>query len=150
MMRCVVASAMLACAASLASAMEKSALDQIAGAWGGKLFTLRVDLHEPDPSGDNMQAPTLERKGWHHHNPTGPVALKAGTRVEVTGVFNYAERGLFLELAREDPEAGMEGIASRPRCRIRIMVETPPADADGQAREAAELIGKVLEGYASP
>jgi len=149
MARWVMAALALASGASVV-AVDKSALEQISGTWERKIFMLKVDLHEPDPSGDTMQAATLERRGWHHHNPTGPIALRAGTRVEVTGIFNYSERGLFLEIAREDPEAGQEGIAARPRCRIRIMVETPPADPAGQAREAGELIGKVLGETASP
>jgi len=131
-------------------AMEKAAVAQIAAALEGKSFLLKVDLHEPDPAADNMQAPTLERRGWHHHNPGGPVALKAGTQIQVTGVFNYSERGLFLELARQSGDDANAGIAARPRARIRIMVEALPADPAGQAREAADLIGKVLQDVASP
>jgi len=140
----------MATLAPAALAMEKNALAEIATAFQGKSFLLKVDLHEPDPAADNMQAPTLERRGWHHHNPGGPVALKAGTLVQVTGVFNYSERGMFLEVARQSAEDGNAGITARPRARIRIMVEAALADPSGQSREAAELLGKVLENVASP
>ena len=136
--------------ATVAGAMGPSALAEISSAFNGKSFLLRVDLHEPDPAADNMEAPTLEKRGWHHHNPSRPVALKSGTRVQVTGVFNYSDRGLFLELARQDGEDAGAGITARPRCRFRIMVETPPADPAGQARDAADLLGKVLQEVASP
>jgi hypothetical protein len=129
-----------------AHALGNSALDRISAACQSKFFTLKVALHEPDTSSDTMQASTLEKNGWHHNNPNGPVAIDAGSRVEVTGVFNYSERGFFLELARE--AAGMtEGdIASRPRCRIRIVVEAAGSDQTAQTREALDLIGKVLSG----
>ena len=133
-----------------ALSMDNSAMEPIASACESKLFILKVDLHEPETGGESMQVPTLEKKGWHHHNPSGRIALKAGTRVEVTGVFNYADRGLVLELAKEEAGSASQPISSRPRCRIRIMVEKLPADPAGQVQEAAELIEKVLEAAAAP
>lgn len=130
--------------------LDSSSLEQIASAYASKVCLLKVDLHEPDTSGEGMLLPTLEKKGWHNHNPSGPIVLSAGTRVEVTGVFNYSDRGLFLELARESSAQDLQSIASRPRCRIRIMVEALPADPAGQVQEAAALIGKVLEAAANP
>ncbi len=133
-----------------AMALHPSALDEIAKEHESKVFTLLVDLHEPASRADSMQAPTLERKGWHHHNPSGPIALRAGSRVEVTGVFNYAERGLFLELAREGAGPGRQAIAERTRLRIRIMVETPGTDPEGQTAEAMEMIRKVVADPGAP
>ena len=126
-------------------ALHHDALDAIASLLEAKVFQLKTDIHVPDLQGDSMQVPTLESRGWHHHNPSGAIALKAGTRVEVTGVFNYAERGLILELSREDPGGSKQPITARPRSRIRIMLETPGTDPDGQRAEAASLIAKVLE-----
>lgn len=132
-------------ASSPALSLDASALGQIAPLIEGRSFRLKVTLHEPETAGESMQAPTLEKKGWHHHNPAGPVALKAGDEVEVTAVFNYSERGLFLELAKAQPGPEREPITARPRIRVRIMVETMPSDPPGQVREATDLIGKVLD-----
>ena len=130
--------------------LDNAALEQIATTWDGQVCMLKVDLHEPDTGGDTMQAPTLEKKGWHHHNPTGPIVLKAGTRVKVIGIFNYADRGFFMELAKEQEGLESEAVASRPRSRIRIMVETPGTDSAGQVQEAGVMIAKVLETIANP
>lgn len=127
-------------------ALGNSALLRINAACESKFFTLKVALHEPDTSSDTMQASTLEKNGWHHHNPNGPVAIDAGSRVEVTGVFNYSERGFFLEVAREASGMTEGDIASRPRSRIRFVVEAGGADQNAQTREAFDLIGKVLSG----
>ncbi|HZI95249.1 MAG TPA: hypothetical protein VFE84_13465 [Patescibacteria group bacterium] len=142
--------AILLSSSGAALSLDNAALGQIASAWDGKVCRLKVDLHEPDPGGDSMQAPTLEKRGWHHNNPTGPIVLKAGTSVTVIGLFNYSERGLFLELAREQEGLDGEPAASRPRCRIRIMVETPGSDSAGQAQEAGAMISRVLEATANP
>ena len=133
-----------------AMALHPSALEEIAKEHESRVFTLLVDLHEPAWKADSMQTPTLERRGWHHHNPTGPIALRAGSRVEVTGIFNYAERGLFLELAREAAGMGKQAITERARLRIRIMVETPGTDPQAQQAEAIEMIHKVIAEAGAP
>ncbi|HEY3174882.1 MAG TPA: hypothetical protein VGK94_03885 [Candidatus Polarisedimenticolia bacterium] len=130
--------------------LNAEALARVVARLETKVVALKIDLHEPDPGADSMQAPTLERKGWHHDNPTGPVALRAGSRVEVTGVFNYSERGVFLELSQVETTEPQPSTASRPRIRIRLMVETPDTDPEGQRAEAIDLIGKVLELPAEP
>ena len=127
------------------AALHRDALEAIARMLEAKVFLLKTDIHVPDLSGETMMVPTLEGRGWHHHNPAGAVTLQAGTRVEVTGVFNYAERGFFLELAREDTNVPRQPITARPRARIRIMVETPGTDPEAQRAEAATLIAKVLD-----
>ena len=127
------------------AALHRDALDAIATMFEAKVFRLKTDIHVPDLQGESMQVPTLEGRGWHHHNPNGAIALKEGTRVEVTGLFNYAERGLVLELAREDPGSSKQPITARPRARIRIMLETPGTDPEAQRGEAVSMIGKILE-----
>lgn len=127
--------------------LHGSAIEQVATTIESRSYTLRIDLHEPETKGASMQAPTLERRGWHHHNPAGPVVLRAGERVEVTGVFNYAERGLFVELSGD---GGGSDDSGRPRLRVRVMVETPGDNPSGQAAEALELIGRVLDLGATP
>ncbi len=124
-------------------ALHRDALAPIVTQFTSGLYTLQVDLHEPDLKGDSMQAPTLEMAGWHHHNPAGAVAIAKGSRVEVTGVFNYAERGLFMELSKDSAEGG-EPAEDRPRIRIRIMVEAEAGEPEKQRAEALALIHKVL------
>src|SRR5262245_2222923 len=102
-----------------------SALEEISRSVEGKTFKLLTDVHEPDPRAESMQLPTLEKAGWHHHNPSGTVALMAGARVIVSGVFNYADRGLVLELNEEESWQAKRDDSSRPRMRIRIIVEAP-------------------------
>ena len=126
-------------------ALHRSAIESVATVLEAKVFRLKVDLHAPDLAGETMQMPTLEGRGWHHNNPGGAIILKSGTRVEVTGVFNYAERGLFLELAKEDTGISRLSITARPRTRIRIMVETSGNNPDGQQSEALSLAAKVLD-----
>lgn len=128
-----------------AAPLHREALDVIATDLESKVFTLKSDIHVPDLAGESMQVPTLEGRGWHHHNPGGAIALRAGTRVEVTGVFNYAERGFVLELAGLDTGVTRQPSAARPRARIRIMVGAPGTDPQPQRAEAVALIGKVLD-----
>lgn len=127
------------------ASLDAEALARVAARIESKVVALKVDLHQPDLRAESMQAPTLERKGWHHDNPSGPVALSAGSRVEVTAVFNYSERGLFLELARDEGSPARSSPAARPRIRVRVMVETPNTDPEGQRAEALELIGRVID-----
>ena len=124
--------------------LHRNALDEVAAVLEAKVFRLKSDLHTPDLTGESMQVPTFEGRGWHHHNPSGAVVLKAGSRVEVTGVFNYAERGFFLELAGEEAGSG-DDIAVRPRARIRFMVESPGANPEAQRTEALSLVARVLD-----
>src|SRR4030095_7063737 len=118
------------------SALHREALDELATSLEAKVFRLKIDIHVPDLAGESMQVPTLEGRGWHHNNPAGAVALKAGTNVEVTGVYNYAERGFLLELATEDTSIPKKPITARPRSRIRIMVQAPGTVPDAQRAEA--------------
>lgn len=132
------------------AALEKGVLEGLAAVYLGQVFELRANLHAPDPRGHSMQAPTLTSEGWYHHNLQGPVLLRAGSRVEVTGAFNYSERGFFLELAAERPEGARMSEADRPRLRVRFMVESPPAEIDEQREQAIELLDKVLGTTGAP
>ena len=125
--------------------LHPEALGAVATVLEAKVFRLKTDLHAPDLAGESMQVPTLEGRGWHHNNPNGEIILAAGTRVEVTDIFNYSERGFFLELAKEDTGVPRQPITARPRTRIRIMVETPGIDPEAQRAEAFALIAKVLD-----
>jgi len=131
-------------AADVATALHRTALDQVAGATESRAFTLKVDLREPGTRGESAQAPALERGGWHHHNPQGPILIGAGSRVEVTGVYNYSERGFFLEVAADPDFSGETPLTSRKRMRFRVMVDTPATNPSGQAAEAFEFLGKVF------
>ena len=129
----------------LPAPVHPEALGAIATVLEAKVFRLKTDLHVPDLAGESMLVPTLEGRGWNHHNPNGAVALRTATRVEVTGIFNYSERGFILELAQEDTGVPRQPITARPRARIRIMVETPGTDPRAQRAEAFTLIAKVLD-----
>src|SRR5262245_13970349 len=115
-----------------ASALDPKLLRPIATQFTSGLYVLQVDLHEPDMRAESMQTPTLELAGWHHHNPAGATLLSAGTRVEVTGVFNYGDRGLFLELSKDLAEGSFDAPGDRPRVRVRIMVQAESSDPDKQ------------------
>jgi hypothetical protein len=125
-------------------ALDRGALQRIATQYTSGLYTLMVGLHEPDMRAESMQTPTLELAGWHHHNPAGVTVLAPGSRVEVTGVFNYGERGLFLELSKDLADAASDTGADRPRIRIRLMVAADAADPAGQQAQALALIQRVL------
>ena len=133
-----------------ATALERTVLEDLASSYETRIFELRVNLHEPNARGRSMQAPTLNADGWYHHNPSGPVSLRAGSRVEVTGVFNYSERGFFLELAAERTDGGLGPDNGRPRIRVRFMVESLPAEIEEQTEQALELLEKVLRAPAIP
>ncbi len=132
-----------------ARALHQRALERIGEQIASHRFRLLVNLHEPDPRADSMQAATLERRGWHHHNPQRPIALPAGATVEVTGVFNYAERGFFVEVTGATPE-GDHPEEARARIRFRIMVEADGTDAQAQQAEAIDLLRRVLEPLPEP
>lgn len=125
-----------------ASAIESEALRRLAPAFQSKAFTLRVDLHEPDPKSASIHAPTLGPEGWLHVNQEGPVLFHAGSLVEVTGIFNYAERGFFLEIAEVTRNG--DSPASRKRLRIRFMIHPGVTGLEEQRAMAVELIEKVL------
>ncbi|MGH9868219.1 MAG: hypothetical protein ACREAA_08660 [Candidatus Polarisedimenticolia bacterium] len=122
-------------------ALHRRALEQIAASYTGRAVVLRVNLHAPIPNGEEMSAPMLNAKGWH--NASGLSVLSAGSTAEVTGVFNYAERGFFLEIAA-DPQRGAAAIIERPRVRVRLMIEAPANDPAAQSAEAIRLIGTIL------
>ena len=135
---------LLAASISELGAIGARSLEQVVAAYEGRIFTLQVSLHEPINATEAMQAPMLDRKGWHYHDTSRPAVLSAGTRVEVAAVFNYAERGLFLELARESEGFGKQPVDERPRMRVRIMLEADAADTSAQVAQAYSLIDKLL------
>jgi len=126
-------------------ALHRQAVEQIATSFSGRAIVLKVDLPGPAWGGEGMSAPMLNAKGWH---VAGPAVLTSGSTAEVTGVFNYAERGLFLEIAA-DPQRGAATIVDRPRVRVRLMIEAPGTDPAAQAAEAVRLIEKLLAPMAS-
>ncbi|HET9480943.1 MAG TPA: hypothetical protein VFP98_04235 [Candidatus Polarisedimenticolia bacterium] len=140
----------LALAAIPVLALHTTALDRVHSDTKGRHFMLKIALREPIQFGETMQAPMLDRRGWHHQNSSGAIVLQAGSSVEVSGVFNYAERGFFLELAQAGGEASDQPVAQRARLRVRVMVEAGVDEPDRQAAQALELIGKVLESQGLP
>ena len=137
-------------AAERSIALGPSALEEIAKSREGNVCRLLTDLHEPDTRSDTMQVPTLENAGWHHHNPSGPVVMRTGSRVRVTGIFNYSDRGLVLELTQEEPTTGNREGSAQPRLRVRVLVEAPATDAGQQIAQATALIDKILAAPDAP
>jgi len=126
-----------------ALAVQETVLQGIAAGHAGRIFTLKMNMREPESAATS--APMLDKDGWHFWNPSGRIILSEGERVEVTGVFNYSTRGFFLELAREDTALGGEAIQSRPRIRIRIMVEAESDKHENQAVQSAALLDGILK-----
>ena len=133
----------LALAAALsvngAAAAVREVLDQIVATYEHHPFRLAVDLHVP--LGLGQPAPSLDLKGWHHNEPSRPVLLGAGEAVEVTAVFNYGDKGVFLEISRFEKEKGSD---LPPHLRVRFIAEAPPEKPDVQATELVTLISRVL------
>lgn len=125
-----------------ALAVHETVLQGIAAGHAGRIFVLKTNMREPESAATSV--PMLDTDGWHFWNPSGRIVLSEGERVEVTGVFNYSTRGFFLELAREDMALGGEAIQSRPRIRIRIMVEAESDKPEDQAVQSAALLGGIL------
>jgi len=123
-----------------AAPAARETLDAIVEAYEGRVFQLRVDLHQPEPGG--TQAPYLDEKGWHHNDPKRPLALRAGDAIEVTGVFNYGDRGVFLEISRKEK---WKGGAPRPRIRVRFMASAPIEKPEIQTAQIRALIARVLD-----
>ncbi|HXI01680.1 MAG TPA: hypothetical protein VNI57_00750, partial [Candidatus Saccharimonadales bacterium] len=109
--------------------------------YGGRIFTLKIDLHQAESGGH--PAPWLDKKGWHRRDIRRPTILRAGTQVEVTGIFDYGDRSIFLELT-EYPTMAWNG--PPVRMRIRIKAESGPAEPGDQDEEIERLIALVLSG----
>lgn len=122
-------------------AVSRQALEQIAARYENHAVVVNGDLRAPAPGAEGMQAPMLDAKGWHFMS--GPVVLRLGTRAEITGVFNYAERGFVLEIASAAEHAS-EPLLDRPRVRVRVMTDIPASDPSGQAAQAASLIERIV------
>lgn len=134
--------AVVAWCQSGAFAVHESVLSGIVSGHSGRVFTLRMNMREPDTR--SSSAPMFDKDGWHFWNPSGRIVLAEGERVEVTGVYNYSTRGFFFELAREDTAFGGESIQARPRIRFRIMLEAESDKPEDQAVQSAALIGAIL------
>jgi len=128
--------------ASAPRALHRRALEQVAARYENRSVVLKAGLNAAVAGSEGMQAPMLDAKGWHH--VAGPVVLPPGTHAEITGVFNYAERGLVLEIARA-AETSSDPLLDRPRVRVRVMTDVPSADPDGQAAQATTLIDRILD-----
>ncbi|HKY31716.1 MAG TPA: hypothetical protein VJV23_04205 [Candidatus Polarisedimenticolia bacterium] len=138
----------LAASPAPAEALHSRALSEVVAAYGSQPFILRADLRGPAQGGDGMLVPMLDRKGWHFTG--GSPVLAAGAAVEVTGLFNYSERGFVVEIARQAEGFGAEPVGRRERVRVRLTVESPSADPAAQVREAAALLRSLLSFQARP
>jgi hypothetical protein len=107
----------------------------------GRVYRLKVNLHKPERGG--KPAPWLDLKGWHRRDIHRDIVLGTGEEVMVTGLFNYGDRSLFLELTRW-PSPPWEG--PPVRMRIRIQADAGPEEQEEQGDEVRRLIAMVLGG----
>src|SRR5262249_55903803 len=109
----------------------------------GQSFRVVSDIHQPEPGG--QPAPYVDGKGWHHNDPNQPVVFHAGEDVQIAGVFNYGDRGFFLQI--ESPARKTE--AGAPvHVRVRFVAEAPPEKPDVQETELQGLVARVLRAAA--
>src|SRR2546428_6392858 len=132
--------AVLSFSLATALASPREVFDAILAAYGSHSFRLTTDLRIPESGG--QPAPSLDLKGWRHNDPNQPVLLQAGEEADVTGGFNYGDKGVFLEISGKDPG---KGGAERPHLRVRFNAEAPPEKPDVQITELTALIAKVLK-----
>lgn len=128
--------------------VDKRVLEGISEQYRGKIFLLEVDLHAPAPG--SLYAPMYDKNGWHFRDPSTPIVLERGRRVEITGAFNYSERGFFLEFAEESDGFFERPIERRARIRIRFMVESLPDAPDEQASQADDLVARLIQPVSVP
>jgi len=120
-------------------AIPRATLDLFHQVYKGRTFRILSAVHRPEPGG--KPAPFLDAKGWHHRNTELPILLERGELAEVTGLFPYGDRSLFIELARP---AGPEMLGFRERVRIRITVEAGPEEPGLQEEQLRGLIAQIL------
>jgi hypothetical protein len=87
----------------------------------------------------------FDEAGWHFINQQSSIVLRSGSRVEITGFFNYSERGFFIELAEASLGFFHEPLNRRRRTRIRIMVKALPDDPELQYGQGLHLMAGILD-----
>lgn len=120
-------------------AAEPETLRRIVAIYQNQLFRLIVNVHQPAIGG--RPAPYLDEKGWHYRDRERPIVLAAGDLVEVTGVFGYGDRSVFLELSRPWDR---EVFGVRPRVRLRIQAEDGPEEPELQEEQIRGLIARMM------
>jgi len=120
-------------------ALPPTTLDLFERAYKGRIFRLLSNVHQPDPGG--RPAPYLDEKRWHYRDTNQPIIFEGGEQVEVTGIFPYGDRSLFLELARP---AGPEMLGFRLRLRVRVSAAAGLDEPEIQIEELRGLIAKFL------
>ncbi len=106
----------------------------------GRVYRLKMNLHKPEPGGH--PAPWMDAKGWHRRDVARPVILAVGEKVQVTGVFDYGDRSVFIELTRwPSPPWNEEAV----RTRTRMKAESGPEKPEKQDEEIRKLLALVLE-----
>jgi len=139
----IAAAVILAGAGAVVPALQTTALERIAEGYVGRQFVLRVSLHEPADGATHV--PMLNDKGWYFVNSRGGIVLRVGSKVEVTGVFNYSERGFFIELAEASLGFFHEPLNRRRRIRVRVMVEGAIEDPELQYAQGLHLMNQVFD-----
>lgn len=105
----------------------------------GRVYLLRMNLHKPEPGGH--PAPWMDAKGWHRRDVSRPVVLGAGERVQVTGIFDYGDRSVFVELTRWPVRPWNEDSV---RTRIRLKAGAGPEKPEKQDEEIRLLLALLL------
>ena len=123
-------------------ALHTTSLERIVAEYTGRQFPLKAHLRQPAQGA--IHAPMFDDKGWHFVNHQGSLVLRSGSRVEITGIFNYSERGFFVELAEASLGFFHEPLNRRRRMRIRIMVDAAVDDAELQYAQGLHLMAGIL------
>ena len=123
-------------------ALNATSLERIMAEYTGRQFPLKTHLRQPTQRA--IHAPMFDDKGWHFINHQGSLVLRAGSRVEITSIFNYSERGFFLELAEASLGFFHEPLNRRRRMRVRIMVKAPGDDPELQYAQGLHLMAGIL------
>ncbi len=126
-------------AGSAVDAEPSEMVERIAAVYKNQLFRLIVNVHQPQRGG--RPAPFLDEEGWHYRDLERPIILAAGDLVEVTEVFPYGDRSVFLELSRPSAE---EIFGVRPRVRVRIVAEGGPEEPVLQEEQIRALIARMM------
>jgi hypothetical protein len=124
---------------SPARAEVPETLRRLTAIYQNQLFRLIVNVHQPERGG--RPAPYLDEKGWHYRDRERPIILAAGDLVEVTGVYGYGDRSIFLELSRPWDR---EVFGVRPRVRVRIEAEDGPEEPELQEEQIRGLIARMM------
>lgn len=141
---------LLAALAAPAGAQERDGGEEEAGPavplhqrfrplYEGLIYTAKVNFHQPQRGGH--PAPYIDERGWHARDIRRPLLIRAGEQVMVTGVYDYGDRSLFLELTRWPVQPWDD---TPIRVRVRVKAEAGPEEPEEQDEQIRLLVALFL------